>query len=204
MLGQFKGLHLNMAKRKTAHWSLFCDEDLAGFDALTFVEPYIYEDLETGEPAVPDERHCQMFIPEETQRAEVARFAFRAAIWVNKRHTARQVPTPSGDIVAVVIPAKESTVLVGAAYDIRLAVGQEEKEERVRSKLSLVRDAYEAAKREHRISEYTCCCLLTSTDVTFFGVAPGHCKTLRDSRRRNVSLTLCRNTRSPQCFRLGL
>jgi hypothetical protein len=48
MLGEFKVLHVNIGKRKTAHWSLFCDESLAGFDALSVVEPYIYEDLDTG------------------------------------------------------------------------------------------------------------------------------------------------------------
>jgi hypothetical protein len=39
MLGQFKVLHVNIGKRKTVHWSLFCDESLADFDALSVVEP---------------------------------------------------------------------------------------------------------------------------------------------------------------------
>jgi hypothetical protein len=34
-------LHVNIRKRKTAHWSLFCDESMAGFDAFSVVEPYI-------------------------------------------------------------------------------------------------------------------------------------------------------------------
>lgn len=201
MLGQFKVLHLNMAKRKTAHWSLFCEEDLADFEVLTVVEPYIYEDVETGEPAVPVERHWRMFIPEETQRTEVARFAFRAAIWVNKRHTARQVSTPSGDIVAVVIPAKESTVLVAAAYDIKRAVGQAENEERLRRKLSLVKDVYEAVKRERRDERVD---LLLCADFNRHHVLWGGARALQDAERRSVSLTLCRNTRSPRCFRQGL
>ena len=49
-------------KRKTGHWSLFCDESLASFDALAVVEPYIYEDLDTGEPACPIERNWQLFV----------------------------------------------------------------------------------------------------------------------------------------------
>jgi hypothetical protein len=57
MLGDFKVLHVNIGKRKTAHWSLFCDESLASFDALVVVEPYIYEDLDTGELALPVERN---------------------------------------------------------------------------------------------------------------------------------------------------
>jgi hypothetical protein len=42
---------------------LFCDESLAGFDTLSVVEPYIYEDLDTGEPAFPVERNWQLFNP---------------------------------------------------------------------------------------------------------------------------------------------
>ena len=48
-------LHVNIGKRKMVHWSLFCDESLAGFDALSVVEPYIYEDLDTGERWWTDE-----------------------------------------------------------------------------------------------------------------------------------------------------
>jgi hypothetical protein len=55
MLGELKVLHLSICKRKMAHWSLFCDEILADFDALAVVEPYICEDLDTGEPVFPAE-----------------------------------------------------------------------------------------------------------------------------------------------------
>jgi hypothetical protein len=104
MLGEFKVLHVNIGKRKTAHWSLFCDGSLADFDILTVVEPYIYEDLDTGEPAFPTERNWQMFIPSVRHEGEV-RYAYRAAIWVNKRHAGRQVAVASGDIVAMTISA---------------------------------------------------------------------------------------------------
>jgi hypothetical protein len=55
MLGEFKVLHMNIGKRKTAHKTLFCDESLADFDALSVIEPYIYEDLDTSDPAFPVE-----------------------------------------------------------------------------------------------------------------------------------------------------
>jgi len=57
MLGDFKVLHVNIGKRKTAHWSLFCNKSLASFDALAVVEPYIYEDLDNGEPVFLVERN---------------------------------------------------------------------------------------------------------------------------------------------------
>jgi hypothetical protein len=50
------------------HWGLFCDESLAGFDTLSVVEPYIYEDLDTGEPAFPVERNWQLFNPQMAKR----------------------------------------------------------------------------------------------------------------------------------------
>ena len=102
MLEEFKVLHANIGKRKTAHWSLFCDESLAGFDALPVVEPYIYEDLDTGEPALPVERNWQLFKPSTRHEGE-ARYAYRASVWVNKRHAAQQTALPSGDMVAVTV-----------------------------------------------------------------------------------------------------
>lgn len=57
MLGKFKMLHHNIGNPKTAYWSVFCDESLADFDALALVEPYIYEDLDSGEPSFPVEKN---------------------------------------------------------------------------------------------------------------------------------------------------
>jgi len=56
MLGEFRKLHVNIYKWKTAHWSVLCDEILTDLDALLVVEPCIYGDLDTGEPAFPVER----------------------------------------------------------------------------------------------------------------------------------------------------
>lgn len=141
MLGEFKVLHLNIGKRKTVHWSLFCDESLADFDVLSMAEPYIYEDLDTGEPAFPIERNWQMFIPSMQQTGE-ARYAYRAAMWVNKRHAARQVALPSSDMVAVTISTSHGVALVVSAYDVKLDAGQVASEEQLRGKLRMINDAY--------------------------------------------------------------
>jgi hypothetical protein len=142
MLGEFKVLHVNIGKRKTAHWSLFCDGSLADFDILTVVEPYIYEDLDTGEPAFPTERNWQMFIPSVRHEGEV-RYAYRAAMWVNKRHAGRQVAVASGDIVAVTIPANHGAALIVSAYDVKPNTSQVANEEQLRSKLQMIGDAYD-------------------------------------------------------------
>ena len=145
MLGQFKVLHVNIGKRRTAHWSLFCDESLADFDALSVVEPYIYEDLDTGEPAFPVERNWQLFKPNTKQEGE-ARYAYRAALWVNRRHTAQQLAVTSSDVVAVTIPTKHGSALIVSAYDVKSTDGQAANEEQLRSKLQTIKDAYDRVK----------------------------------------------------------
>lgn len=145
MLGQFKVLHVNIGKRMTVHWSLFCDESRADFDALSVVEPYIYEDLDTGEPAFPVERSWQLFKP-STKREGEARYAYRAALWVNRRHTAQQLAVPSSDVVAVTIPTKHGSALIVSAYDVKSTDGQAANEEQLRSKLQTIKDAYEGVK----------------------------------------------------------
>lgn len=56
---------------------------MADFDALAVVEPYFYEDLDTGEPALAVERNWQLFKPDTRQKGG-ARYVHRAAKWVNK------------------------------------------------------------------------------------------------------------------------
>ena len=118
MLRNFKVLHVNIGKRKAAHWSLFCDESLANFDALVVVELYIYEDLDNREPAFPVERNWQLFVPNVRHAVEV-RYAYRAAMWVNKKHAAQQMTLPSGVMVAVTIPTNRGAVLIVSAYDVK-------------------------------------------------------------------------------------
>jgi hypothetical protein len=145
MLGELRVLHVNIGKRKTVHWSLFCDESLAGFDALAVVEPYIYEDLDTSEPAFPVEQNWQLFKPSMKQEGE-AHYAYRAALWVNKRHTAQQIATPSSDVVTVTVPTKSGIALVASAYDLKSTDGQAASEEQLRSKLQTIKDAYDGVK----------------------------------------------------------
>jgi hypothetical protein len=128
MLGEFKVLHINIGKRKTAHWSLFYDESLASFDTLAVVKPYIYEDLNTGEPAFLVERNWQLFVPNVKHKGEV-RYSYRAAIWVNKRYAAQQVALPSSDIVAVTIPTNRGAAFIMSAYDIKSTDSQAANEE---------------------------------------------------------------------------
>jgi len=145
MLGKFEILHLNIGKRKTAHWSLFCDDSLADFDVLTVVEPYIYEDVDTGEPAFLVERNWQMFMP-SVRQVGAARYTYRAAMWVNKRHPARQVSVPSTDVVAVTIPTRRGVALVCCAYDVKVNDGQAASDEQLRGKLQMIKNAYDATK----------------------------------------------------------
>jgi len=145
MLGQFNVLHVNISKRKTAHWSLFCDESLADLDALSVVEPYIYEDLDTAKPAFPVERNWQLFKPSTKQERE-ARYAYRAALWVNKRHTAQQLAVPPSDVVVVTIPTKHGSALIVSACDVKSTDGQAASEGQLRSKLQTIKDAYEGVK----------------------------------------------------------
>lgn len=145
MLRDFKVLHVNIGKRKTAHWSLFCDESLANFDALAVVEPYIYEDLDNGEPAFPVERNWQLFVPNVRHEGDV-RYAYRAAMWVNKKHAAQQTTLPSGDMVAVTIPTNRGAVLIVSAYDVKSTDGRAANEEQLQSKLRTIKDAYDGVK----------------------------------------------------------
>lgn len=54
MLEQLHVLHYNVGKRKQAQWSLLNDKDLEKYDVLAVVEPYIYPDVDTGKPRVPN------------------------------------------------------------------------------------------------------------------------------------------------------
>ena len=125
-------LHVHIGKRKTAHWSLFCDESLAGLDALSVGETYIHEDLDTGEPAFPVERNWQLFKPSTKQEGE-ARYAYRATLYT--RHAVQQVAVPSSDMVAAKVPTKHVAALIVSAYDLKSTDGAAASEEQLRAKL---------------------------------------------------------------------
>jgi hypothetical protein len=72
MLGELQVLHVNTDKRRTAHWSLFCDVSLAGFDALSVVEPYIYEELAPASPRFQSSEtgSCSNQVPNRKERRD--------------------------------------------------------------------------------------------------------------------------------------
>lgn len=113
------------------------------------VEPYIYEDVDTGEPAFPAERNWQLFVPDVRHEGEV-RYAYRATIWVNKKHAAQQVAVPSSDTVAVAVTTKRGVALIVSAYDVKSTESQAANEERLRGKLQMIKDAYDGVKRDGR------------------------------------------------------
>jgi hypothetical protein len=180
-----------------AHWGLCCDESLADFDALSVVEPYIYEDNDTGEPAFPVERNWQLSRLSDKQEGE-ARYAYRASMWVNKRHAAQQVVVLSSDVVVVTTPTKHSSTLIVSAYDVKSTDGQAASEEQLRSKLQTIMDAYDGVKGEIKS---TCCCVLTSIATTYFGEVLRLWGRPVALTRPSPSSISCRKMLSPHCLR---
>jgi len=74
------------------------------------------------------------------------RYAYRAAMWVSKRHAAQQMDLPSGDVVAVTIPTNRGIVLIVSAYDVKSTDGQVANEEQLRFKLRTIEEAYNRVK----------------------------------------------------------
>jgi hypothetical protein len=74
------------------------------------------------------------------------RYAYRAAMWVNKKHAAQQMTLPSGDMVAVTIPTSRGAVLIVSAYDVKSNDGQAANEEQLRFKLRTIEEAYNRVK----------------------------------------------------------
>ncbi|TKA61826.1 hypothetical protein B0A49_11603, partial [Cryomyces minteri] len=141
-------LHYNVGKRKQVQWSLLNDEELAGFDAIAVVEPYLYRDLDTDEPRHENYRQWQPIIP-STQRPDGhARHSYRAMLWLNAKLQARAVPVDSYDIAAALIETASAKVLVIAAYDPRdMARGQSQLTEDLMRKIQLVGETIDTIQR---------------------------------------------------------
>jgi hypothetical protein len=58
--------------------------------------------------------------------------AYRAAMWVNKRHSAQEMVVPCSNAVAVATPIKRVAALIVSAYDVKSTDGQAAKEEQSR------------------------------------------------------------------------
>ena len=94
---------LNVAKRRLVQHSLLSDETIKDFDAIAVVEPCIFQHPRIGAPTVPQDRHWRVFELIRKRLDRHARYAFRAAIWVNRRCTAISIPADSYDIAAVLL-----------------------------------------------------------------------------------------------------
>jgi hypothetical protein len=92
---------------------------MSEIDVLSVVEPYVYEDMDDGQPTIPEHRAWHLFTPSVRQVGE-ARYAFRAALWVSRRHRAQAVPIPTHDLAAATITTLDRKILIVAAYDVRL------------------------------------------------------------------------------------
>jgi hypothetical protein len=56
-------MHLNAGKRRTVQYGLLNDDLVKDYTALAVVEPYIYQQPQTGEPTISPDRHWQIFTP---------------------------------------------------------------------------------------------------------------------------------------------
>jgi len=93
------------------------DEGLANFDAIAVVEPYIFEEPDTGKPHTGYYRHWQVVMPTVHRTDGHPRHSFRAIIWVNHKLRITQIPVQSYDITAALIYYPEGPKLIVVAYD---------------------------------------------------------------------------------------
>jgi hypothetical protein len=120
-MNRLRILHLNVGKRPAVQQSLLNDDSIKDFDALTVVEPYIFRHPQTGTPTIAQDRRWEVFKPTTLRTDGHARHAFRAAIWVNSRCKATQIPADSYDVAAALIKLKERQLLLVACYEARAA-----------------------------------------------------------------------------------
>lgn len=109
------------------------------------VGPYIHGNKDTGEPAFSIERNWQLFKPSDKQEEE-ARYAYRAALWVNKRHAVQQIAVPSSDVVAAMISAKHGIALIVSTYDVRSTSLPAASERQLQPKSKTIEDAHDGVR----------------------------------------------------------
>jgi hypothetical protein len=114
-------LYLNVGKSLGVQQSLSNDESLKGFDVMTVVQPYIFQHPQTGAPTISQDRRWEVSRPKTIRTNGNARYAFRAATWVNARYKATQIPADSYDVAAVLLHWKDKrpTLLLFACYKAR-------------------------------------------------------------------------------------
>jgi hypothetical protein len=147
-MNRLRILHLNVGKRPAVQQSLLNDDSIKDFDALTVVEPYIFRHPQTGTPTIAQDRRWEVFRPTTLRTDGHARHAFRAAIWVNSRCKATQIPADSYDVAAALIQLKERQLLLVACYEARAADTEAGRERDLEAVLQTVEATIRKARQQ--------------------------------------------------------
>ena len=141
-------MYLNAGKRRTVQYGLLNDDSVQDYTALAVVEPYIYQQPQTGEPTISPDQHWQIFTPTARRQDGHVRHAFRAALWVTKRCRATQISVDSYDAVAVLLRLQHRKLLVAASYEPRDNQSTAEREAALAKQLLGLSEAVQAARIE--------------------------------------------------------
>jgi len=146
-MSRLRVLHLNAGKRPAVQHSLLNDDSLVDFDALTVVEPYIYQHPLTRAPTISQDRRWQVFTPTTRRSDGHARHAFRSAIWVNGRCRATQLLADSYDVTAVLLHLADRKILLASCYEARSADSEAAREAELEEVLLVLRQTLQEAKK---------------------------------------------------------
>ena len=124
------------------------DVALKDFDALAIVEPYLYQDIETGEPNPGSYRQWQALMPTTRRQDGAIRHTYRSMLWVNSSNLARQVPVDSHDITAAIIRVQQERILVVSMYDPNCSRATSDRSAALAHKLEIVQEVVEQARAE--------------------------------------------------------
>jgi hypothetical protein len=180
-MNRLRVLHLNVGKRPVVQQSLLNDDSLKDFDALTVVEPYIFRHPQTGVPTITPDRRWEVFRPTTMRADGHARHAFRAAIWVNTRCKATQIPADSYDVAAVLLHLKERKLLLIACYEARAADTEAIREQDLRAMIQTLELTIKKAQREVGVVQLE---ILICADFNRYHVLWGGYNPIRARERR--------------------
>ena len=141
-------LHLNVGKRRTVQNSLLNDVSIKDFDAISVVEPYVFQHPQSGRPIIAQDRHWQVFTPSTQRTGVLAKYAFRQALWVNTELRATQIPIACHDIAAVLLQMEKGKLLLIACYEARDGASTLDRENALTERFQAIAEAREKAERE--------------------------------------------------------